>query len=102
MLGDAAGMITPLCGNGMSMALHSGKMASQLVNKFLQGRLSRIKMEEEYQLLWNNNFRKRMNTGRFLQHFFGVNILSNLFVNTFRLFPGMAAMLIKKTHGKPF
>ncbi len=27
MTGDAAGMITPLCGNGMSMALHGSKIA---------------------------------------------------------------------------
>ena len=27
MLGDAAGMITPLCGNGMSIAFHSSKFA---------------------------------------------------------------------------
>ena len=31
LLGDAAGMITPLCGNGMSMALHSSKIAADMV-----------------------------------------------------------------------
>ena len=30
MLGDSAGMITPLCGNGMSIALHTGKNCSHL------------------------------------------------------------------------
>ncbi|HYJ63390.1 MAG TPA: NAD(P)/FAD-dependent oxidoreductase, partial [Parafilimonas sp.] len=29
MLGDAAGMITPLCGNGMSIAMHSALLAFQ-------------------------------------------------------------------------
>ena len=32
MLGDAAGLITPLCGNGMSMALHSSKIASDFLS----------------------------------------------------------------------
>jgi flavin-dependent dehydrogenase len=27
MIGDAAGLITPLCGNGMSMAMHASKIA---------------------------------------------------------------------------
>src|SRR6266542_3038950 len=27
MIGDSAGLITPLCGNGMSMAMHAGKLA---------------------------------------------------------------------------
>jgi flavin-dependent dehydrogenase len=31
MCGDAAGMIHPLCGNGMAMAIHSAKIASELV-----------------------------------------------------------------------
>jgi flavin-dependent dehydrogenase len=102
MLGDSAGMITPLCGNGMSMALHSGKIASESINQFLQGQVTRSGMEEKYQLTWKKNFNERMKTGRFLQHFFGVNILSNLFVKTLKMFPGMAAGFIKKTHGRPF
>ena len=32
MLGDAAGMITPLCGNGMSMALFSSRIGPALAN----------------------------------------------------------------------
>ena len=31
MCGDAAGMITPLCGNGMAMAIHSAKILSGLI-----------------------------------------------------------------------
>lgn len=29
MIGDAAGMIAPLCGNGMAMAIHSAKIVSE-------------------------------------------------------------------------
>jgi len=47
MTGDAAGMITPLCGNGMAMAIRASKIVSELAIKFckdpsynrLQGRL---------------------------------------------------------------
>ena len=36
MTGDAAGMITPLCGNGMAMAIHSAKIVSDLLVKYTQ------------------------------------------------------------------
>ena len=36
MTGDAAGLITPLCGNGMSMALHAAALAIPMVEKFLE------------------------------------------------------------------
>ena len=34
MVGDAAGMITPLCGNGMAMAIHASKIACEHVVRF--------------------------------------------------------------------
>ena len=48
MIGDAAGMITPLCGNGMSMALHASKIAAEEISKFLEGKISRELMEQNY------------------------------------------------------
>src|SRR5664279_3385320 len=34
-IGDAAGMITPLCGNGMSMAIHASKIGAESIEHFL-------------------------------------------------------------------
>ena len=48
MVGDAAGMITPLCGNGMSMALHGSRIAAIQVHHFLEGNINREKMEKRY------------------------------------------------------
>lgn len=36
MIGDAGGLITPLCGNGMSMAMHASKFLAEIVNEFLK------------------------------------------------------------------
>lgn len=102
MLGDSAGMITPLCGNGMSIALHTSKIAVQLINDFLQNRVSRSEMEDLYKKQWTFQFAKRLQTGRMLQRFFGSEQLSNLFIGTFRSLPFLATPLIKMTHGKPF
>jgi menaquinone-9 beta-reductase len=102
MLGDAAGMITPLCGNGMSIALHTAKIAATLLDTHLQGRLSREGMAEQYIQQWNRQFSSRLRAGRTLQSFFGSNSLSNLLVGTVRTLPFLAKPLIRMTHGNPF
>src|SRR6202012_738451 len=63
LLGDAAGLITPLCGNGMSMAFHASKIAYQAVNDLLQNRMSRLQMEGIYQYNWQRQFAKRLSMG---------------------------------------
>ena len=102
MLGDTAGMITPLCGNGMSIALHTAKIAVALGDAFLQQKLSRAAMEKNYAEAWRHQFAFRLRMGRLLQTFFGSNRLNNAFVSTFQKAPFLAKPLIRLTHGKPF
>lgn len=102
MLGDAAGMITPLCGNGMSMALHSSKMVAALTEQYLKGTIEFNQLVLMYKKQWLSAFGSRMLMGRMLQRFFGHPILSNFFIRLFKLFPLMAGPVIRKTHGQPF
>lgn len=102
MIGDAAGMITPLCGNGMSMALHGSKIAAGVITKFLQRQTSRSQMEELYSTQWNTAFRKRLRTGRFIQRMFGKPWLTNIFIKIVKPFPKFISYLIRQTHGEPF
>lgn len=102
MIGDAAGMITPLCGNGMSMALHGSKVAAGIVLKFLQGKINRAEMERLYRYEWNQLFAKRMQAGRIIQSMFGKPGITNLFLQTLRPFPKFITWLIRQTHGHPF
>ncbi|HEY8658184.1 MAG TPA: NAD(P)/FAD-dependent oxidoreductase [Hanamia sp.] len=102
MLGDAAGMITPLCGNGMSMALHSAKIAFVNIDSFLQKNIKRAEMEIQYVHQWQKQFEKRLRTGRALQKVFGKERLTNLFIRTVKHFPFVVRRLINATHGKEF
>jgi menaquinone-9 beta-reductase len=102
LIGDAAGMITPLCGNGMSMALHGSKIAAVLINRFLSNKISRKKLEEQYILQWNSLFGTRLKTGRFIQRLFGKPALTNLLITTLKPFPKLVSWLIRQTHGQPF
>ena len=102
LTGDAAGMIAPLCGNGMSMALHSSRILFPVIRSFLQGKINRKQMEMEYQKQWKKIFSKRLTTGRTIQRFFGSPLLSNIMISCLKPFPGILNKLISSTHGKPF
>jgi len=102
MAGDASGMITPLCGNGMSMALHESKIAFELIEKFLSGTIDRKEMELRYQIEWQKYFDRRLKTGRFIQSMFGKKWLSNIFIQSLKPFPKLIRYLIRQTHGEPF
>jgi flavin-dependent dehydrogenase len=102
MVGDAGGMITPLCGNGMSMALHASKIAFELITKYLSGEITRNQLEYQYVLNWNRVFRQRLTTGRLIQKFFGKEWLTNIFINSIKPFPKFISYLIRQTHGQPF
>jgi flavin-dependent dehydrogenase len=102
MLGDAAGMITPLCGNGMSMAMHSAAIAAPLISAALKGNMPRTEAESTYQQLWKAQFGRRVWVGRQIQASFGHPILTEAVVAAFKLMPWAIKPLIGLTHGKPF
>ena len=102
MLGDTAGLITPLCGNGMSMAMHSSVVAFQNIHLFLQKKIVRNEMEKNYTHQWQQHFAKRLLAGRMIQHVFGGNTSTALFLRTMNAVPALAATIIKATHGKRF
>jgi flavin-dependent dehydrogenase len=102
MLGDAAGMITPLCGNGMSMALHSGKVAAQQVADFLSGRIDRTAMEQQYVANWKQRFATRIRVGRMVQSMFGAEWRTAAFLRAAKAVPLVQRALIRSTSGQPF
>lgn len=102
LCGDAAGMITPLCGNGMSMALHSSKMAAIAIDNYLQNRINREELENIYKKNWHTIFGKRVWTGRIIQQLFGRIWVTNLFIAIMKRVPFLTEKIIKQTHGQPF
>ncbi|MDN3677592.1 NAD(P)/FAD-dependent oxidoreductase [Flavobacterium paronense] len=101
MIGDTAGLIHPLCGNGMAMAIHSAKLASESVINFFEGRCSRTEMERQYSKLWRKNFANRIQTGRLLGNLLQKEKLANVVLTIVTTIPFLLPLLIKKTHGRP-
>ncbi|WP_291727559.1 NAD(P)/FAD-dependent oxidoreductase [Bernardetia sp.] len=102
MCGDSAGMITPLCGNGMAMALHSSKILSDLLLLYFENQINFNNLKSNYQKSWNKQFQLRLKAGRTVQHFFGGRTSSEFLVNTFKHVPAVARKVVSLTHGKEF
>jgi flavin-dependent dehydrogenase len=102
MVGDAAGMITPLCGNGMAMAIHSAKVATELVRDFCLKKISRNEMEQMYAVRWKKLFATRLWKGREIQRLFGNSFVSTVAVNLALHARPVANMLVRNTHGEIF
>ncbi|MFN3381916.1 MAG: NAD(P)/FAD-dependent oxidoreductase [Runella zeae] len=100
MVGDAAGLITPLCGNGMAMAIHGGKIAAEQTMLFLEGKISRSQLESDYTKHWKKQFANRLWVGRTVQRLFGDEWLSELSLSIFENSKPMLKWVIKQTHGK--
>ena len=98
MAGDSAGLITPLCGNGMAMAIHSGKLAAEAI---LAGS-GREEIELNYKTSWKAHFERRLWLGRQVQNLFGTPQASTFTRKLIQHIPIIARQLIKNTHGKPF
>ena len=102
MIGDTAGLIHPLCGNGMAMAIHSAKIVSELIDKYFNKEIkSRKELEEKYIQEWNFNFKNRVKMGRFLSNLLQKQKLSGVLMRILIIFPFLLPKIIKKTHGKP-
>lgn len=102
MIGDTAGLIHPLCGNGMAMAIHSAKIASELVLTYYADKnISRDQLERNYRKEWNKHFGKRIFIGRILARILTNKTITNMFVSLVASFPKILPEIIKQTHGKP-
>jgi len=99
MIGDTAGLIHPLCGNGMAMAIHSAKIAAELVSKYCNMKLSRTELEAQYTKQWNYNFKQRLKTGRMLATVMRKPKLSEVLLHLLTVFPFLLPIIINNTHG---
>ena len=100
MIGDTAGLIHPLCGNGMAMAIHSAKLAVENSIDFLENRINRSTLENNYRIDWNNNFKSRLKVGRILGKLLQREKTAQFVLKIVLLFPFLLPIIIKKTHGK--
>lgn len=102
MCGDTAGMIHPLCGNGMAMAIRSAQLASDLIIDYLQGKITtRKQLEIRYAKRWKTTFRLRLKAGHTIAYLFRQDWLAPKLLLVLRWLPFLVPLIVKMTHGKP-
>lgn len=102
MCGDSAGMIHPLCGNGMGMAIRSAQLASELIIDYLQEKIkARTELEQLYAKRWKKTFSLRLKVGHTIAYLLRQDWLAPKLLTVLRWFPFLVPQIIKMTHGKP-
>lgn len=100
-LGDAAHLIYPLCGNGMAIAIHSGRLAGSLARDYIGSGERRFEtLARSYDLHWRRSFAARLRWGGIFQTFltqpYGMDLAQTL---SFWM-PDLFRVAIRHTHGK--
>ncbi|WGF91993.1 NAD(P)/FAD-dependent oxidoreductase [Aequorivita marisscotiae] len=101
MVGDSAGLIHPLCGNGMAMAIKSAKIFSEIFLKYYRkNNFNRRDIEIAYAKCWKREFESRLTAGRTIQRILMNPVASKIGFAAAKALPQLLPLIIKKTHGK--
>ncbi|MGE5681486.1 MAG: NAD(P)/FAD-dependent oxidoreductase [Bacillota bacterium] len=95
MIGDAARVIAPLAGDGIAMAMQSGKLIADIVSKNFTSPAQ--KMEKLYKVKWNAEFSKRIFAARLIQSVIMNKKLNQIALNIGRIFPALLNFLVRST-----
>ncbi len=101
-LGDAAGSMAPIIGNGMSMGLRSASVLADTIDHYFSGKITKHELADNYQGFWRKEFSSRIKLSRYLQKLSEYSFLTRRTIDLFNVFPALAKGVIKQTHGKPF
>ncbi|KXX72211.1 NAD(P)/FAD-dependent oxidoreductase [Flammeovirga sp. SJP92] len=102
MIGDASGLIAPLCGNGMSMSMHASVIIAPLLDQFLNDKISWSEMNNAYAQQWKVHFKTRLRAGRLLQQSFGKSFITNIVLQILKGSDTATKKIISATHGEVF
>ncbi len=102
LLGDAAGSISPLCGNGMSIGMRASKLLATEIQIYFNGHRSKMELNKNYDTAWNKAFNTRIKAGSYIQRFFGKRIATHIALKLLNYTPLLTQKVISLTHGQPF
>jgi flavin-dependent dehydrogenase len=101
-LGDSAGTIAPITGNGMSIGLRSSFSLAAFLDDYFCRRITKQQLIENYREFWIREFYSRVHLSKHFQRLSEYPFLTQASISMFRTFPSLAKRVIRLTHGKPF
>jgi len=102
MIGDSAGLIHPLCGNGMAMAIHAAKMAAEAIIAVQKRKIDlkvRSSAEEQYERAWKRAFWWRLRAGRCFTQVSNMPAVANILLESINRYAGLGPFCARQTHG---
>lgn len=99
LIGDTVGMIAPMCGDGMAMALHAAELAVPYVDALATGRERVEDVRAAYDRAWRRAFGLRTRLGRWMHHAYIRPTVADAAVRLCRGVPALGRWLIAHTRG---
>ncbi len=99
MAGDAAGVIAPLTGDGVGMAVQSAKLISSLLAEQKNKKYTRKELEDIYLSEWNKLFLNRIRIAIFIQKLIITKTMNNFSFSLVKTFPFILPKLVRVTRG---
>jgi flavin-dependent dehydrogenase len=106
-VGDTAGVIPPLTGDGIASALRSVELCAPLAHAYLSGDLTLERWEQAYRSRWHANFDRPLAVARRLETWLGSAVGSELLLGVGSILPPVARRLAgmtrtRETSAPPF
>ncbi len=99
MIGDAAGVIAPVAGDGIGIAFESAEILSNILSECLHGRIGRDKAEDIYRQEWDDKFKKRFFYSSVIQKIILGKQMRGTALKLTGFSPGIAGRLVELTRG---
>ncbi|CAM3922756.1 NAD(P)/FAD-dependent oxidoreductase [Cohnella lubricantis] len=97
LIGDAAAVIPPFCGDGMAMALRSAELCAPLADAYLRGDIRMAEWRDSYTRQLHEQFSSALQWGRRLERVMSRPGLSSLLLRIGSFAPGMAERIVRAT-----
>jgi flavin-dependent dehydrogenase len=99
MVGDAAGVIAPLAGDGIGMALETAEFLSQILADGIRKNRNSETVERQYIREWNEYFKMRLLSAGIIQKLVLDSTLIKPGIGILKLYPSILAKMVKMTRG---
>jgi len=100
-IGDASGLVAPLFGNGMALAVRTAHLLHGAMRSVDFNNENKAQALNRYRASWSTEVKGRLALGRQVQHIFGRPGISDLALIGAKVLPFAFRYVLARSHGRP-